>query len=180
MNGFSFHIGKSDHHFPYWKVNTVQQDGFETTHVSRRDDALRQLEALDAFRSRLPKELACPWWNAPVMGGLLALLTFAMSLEPPFVFLLEGLCVALMGIFFAIARRRMGYFVNGYRRGRTRKIAIGMILAVYAMMALSGAGERVFHLTWLPWIATLGSFAIGYGVALLWRRVWQAGMTARL
>ncbi|WP_349291939.1 hypothetical protein [Gluconobacter sp. Dm-73] len=158
----------------------MQQDGFETTHVSRRDDALRQLEALDAFRSRLPKELACPWWNAPVMGGLLALLTFAMSLEPPFVFLLEGLCVALMGIFFAIARRRMGYFVNGYRRGRTRKIAIGMILAVYAMMALSGAGERVFHLTWLPWIATLGSFAIGYGVALLWRRVWQAGMTARL
>lgn len=114
------------------------------------------------------------------MGGLLALLTFAMSLDPPFVFLLEGLCVALMGIFFAIARRRMGYFVNGYRRGRTRKIAIGMILAVYAMMALSGAGERVFHLTWLPWIATLGSFAIGYGVALLWRRVWQAGMTARL
>ena len=158
----------------------MQQDGFETTHVSRRDDARAQLEALDAFRSRLPKELACPWWNAPVMGGLLALLTFAMSLDPPFVFLLEGLCVALMGIFFAIARRRMGYFVNGYRRGRTRKIAIGMILAVYAMMALSGAGERVFHLTWLPWIATLGSFAIGYGVALLWRRVWQAGMTAQL
>ncbi|GBR67583.1 hypothetical protein AA103587_0356 [Gluconobacter kanchanaburiensis NBRC 103587] len=103
-----------------------------------------------------------------------------MSLDPPFMFLLEGLCVALMGIFFTIARRRMGYFVSGYRRGRTRKIAIGMVLAVYAMMALSGVGARVLHLMWLPWIATLGSFAIGYGVALLWRRAWQAGMTAGL
>lgn len=177
---FSFHNGKSDHHFPHWKVNTVQQDGVRTVDVTSRDDARVQLEALGAFREKLAVELVCPWWNAPVMGGLLALLTFAMSLDPPFIFVLEGLCIALIGIFYALARRRMGYFVNGYRRGRTRKIAIGMMLAVYAMMALSGAGARVWHLAWLPWLATLGSFAIGYGAGLLWQRAWRADMTAAL
>ncbi|GEC60451.1 hypothetical protein GOX01_07820 [Gluconobacter oxydans] len=144
--------------------------------VTSRDDARVQLEALGAFREKLGDELVCPWWNAPVMGGLLALLTFSMSLDPPFIFLLEGLCIALIGIFYALARRRMGYFVNGYRRGRTRKVAIGMMLAVYAMMALSGASVR----GWLPWLATLGSFAIGYGAALLWQRAWRADMTAAL
>ncbi|WP_225198103.1 hypothetical protein [Gluconobacter oxydans] len=158
----------------------MQRDGFGNAGVTSRDEALAQLEALGAFRGKLGNELVCPWWNALVMGGLLALLTFAMSLEPPFMFLLEGLCIALMGVFYAFARRRMGYFVNGYRRGRTRKIAIGMMLAVYAMMALSGAGLRVWHLAWLPWLATLGSFAIGYGAALLWQRAWQADMTAAL
>ncbi|WP_408872366.1 hypothetical protein [Gluconobacter roseus] len=158
----------------------MQQDGVGTVDVTSHEDARAQLEALGAFRGKLGVELVCPWWNAPVMGGLLALLTFAMSLDPPFIFLLEGLCIALMGIFYALARRRMGYFVNGYRRGRTRKVATGMMLAVYAMMALSGAGARVWHLAWLPWLATLGSFAIGYGAGLLWQRAWRADMTATL
>ncbi|MFT8808958.1 hypothetical protein [Gluconobacter sp.] len=158
----------------------MQQDGFGNVDVSSREEARVQLDALGAFREKLGDELVCPWWNAPVRGGLLALLTFAMSLESPFIFLVEGLCIALMGIFYALARRRMGYFVNGYRRGRTRKIALGMLLAVYAMMALSGTGVRVLHLAWLPWMATLGSFTIGYGAALLWQRGWQADMTARL
>ena len=83
----------------------MQRDGFGNADVTSREEALAQLEALGAFRGKLGNELVCPWWNAPVMGGLLA---------------------------------------------------------------------------WLPWLATLGSFAIGYGAGLLWQRGWQADMTAAL
>lgn len=74
MRMFSFHNEKSDHHFPLWKVNAMQQDGVGNVDVTSRDDARAQLEALGAFRGKLGEELVCPWWNAPVMGGLLALL----------------------------------------------------------------------------------------------------------
>lgn len=52
----------------------MQQDGVGNVDVTSRDDARAQLEALGAFRGKLGEELVCPWWNAPVMGGLLALL----------------------------------------------------------------------------------------------------------
>lgn len=158
----------------------MSQDRSGKDDMMGREDARAHLAALNAFQENMADELTCLWWYAPVVGGLLAMLTYAMSLERPFMFALEGQCFAIMAVLYAVARRRLGYFVNGYRRGRTRKIAFGLLMFQYCMMGLSGAGAWLWHLSWLPVVAAVASFLAGCRGSILWRRVWRADMTAEL
>ncbi|QEH95914.1 hypothetical protein FXF46_06190 [Gluconobacter thailandicus] len=158
----------------------MPQDGYGIEDVMGREDARAHLAALETFQGKMIEELTCPLWYAPVIGGLFAMLTYAMSLERPFMFALEGECFAITAALYAVARRRLGYFVNGYRRGRTRKIAFGLLMFLYCMMGLSGAGAWIWHLGWLPTVAAAASFLAGCWGSVLWQRAWRADMTAEL
>ncbi|GAN91118.1 hypothetical protein Gbfr_024_012 [Gluconobacter frateurii M-2] len=68
----------------------MPQDGYGIEDVMGREDARVHLAALETFQGKMTEELTCPLWYAPVIGGLFAMLTYAMSLERPFMFALEG------------------------------------------------------------------------------------------
>lgn len=158
----------------------MPQDGYGLEDGMGPEDARTHLATLKTFQGKMNEELTCPWWYVPVLGGLFAMLTYAMSLERPLMYSLEVECLAIVAVLYAVARRRLGYFVNGYRRGRTRKIAIGLLMFQYCMMGVSGVGAWLWHLAWLPIVAAGASFLAGCWGSVLWQRVWRADMTAEL
>jgi hypothetical protein len=109
-----------------------------------------------------------------LMGGLIA------SYALPFPASLGGLvlCLALTGVVAATDRRRDGFFVNGYRAGRTRRIAIGIALFTIAALALAvwaqGAG-----LWWVPLVLGVLVFGVATRASIAWERAYQRELEGR-
>ena len=85
--------------------------------------------------------------------------------------------VLLALIFVAIAlvvqsdRRRLGVFVNGYRRGKTRLVALPMLALILLLYAAScyfalNRGQPRISLA-----LAAASFVIGYIGSMIWQRV---------
>lgn len=132
-------------------------------------DALSQI---DASRAQLARAANCPPARhlafAAVMGG------WALSpLAGPYQL------VALVPVLLAIAlivqwdRRRIGMFVNGYRRGRTRYVIAGLLLLVLPLYLASAYFAFEAKLVW-PSVALAAVVAvIAYAGSTIWQRVFR-------
>jgi hypothetical protein len=75
-------------------------------------------------------------------------------------------------------RKRMGMFINGYRRGKTRVVAIGILiveLALYVVSVVRGLGMGD-HTT--PLLLGVAGMLIGTIGSMLWQRVFVREMGA--
>ena len=130
--------------------------------------------ALDA-KGSAERELAgvpmCPPWRHAIFGLIMGALVASPAVPIPLRFAL------IAGIFSAIAlvvrsdRRRLGMFINGYRRGKTLFVTIPMLIIVLALYAIGlvralDHGDRITPLM-------LGILAVVLGTAgsVLWQRV---------
>lgn len=94
------------------------------------EDARASIEHVQAVRRDLAVRAECsPAWRftmATLCGG-----AFAAQAAPGFIALVLSIsCFAAIIAMAIVARRRMGFFVNGYRKGKTRKIAIGLLVII--------------------------------------------------
>jgi hypothetical protein len=132
-------------------------------------EAARAHETL-ARRARPPV-----WYNA-ALGLLIGALTAAMAGPTWLLIAAEALfCVGLVLLITAY-RRKTGLWINGYRAGRTRVVAVSLAVATAALM-LAGVWLKREHGLWqaplvcAPIVAALVTVA-GY--------VWQAAFRADL
>jgi hypothetical protein len=75
-------------------------------------------------------------------------------------------------------RKRLGMFINGYRRGKTRIVAVGTViveLALYFVSVVRGLDHND-HTT--PLLLGVAGFLIGIAGSLLWQRVFVREMSA--
>ena len=109
-------------------------------------DATAQLAALDADRAAMADRAMQPWWYDVALGLLVFGMLAQYSLDSDWLSFVSSLvfvagCVALATWY----RRRHGFWVGGFRAGRTRR-AIGAWMALYVVVLLGAVWlENVQH-----------------------------------
>lgn len=136
-------------------------------------EAAEALAALQTSRARLALAADCPpgrhFAFAAILSGLVALPAF------PFVVAIGGEVILLCAIALVVRsdRRRTGMFINGYRRGQTLPIALGL-LAFYLMLDFLGVWlGREMKLWWAPLVLAVLALPLGYGASVRWQRTFR-------
>jgi hypothetical protein len=145
------------------------------------EDAAAQLEALRAGRAAMADRAMQPWWYDALLGVLLFGLFSSLSLRNTWgtlaavtVFLL-----AMRGL-MALYQRITGFWVNGFRTGRTRR-AVRVWLVGYAVVVTAGVAAE--YLLDLRGAMVVAGAVLGVGIALVsrwWTRIYIAELREEL
>ena len=141
-------------------------------------DAASALEAKKNAEAQMARAATCPPWRHAVfgllMGGLVATPAFAMPIRTSMLVLI----LACSPIIIHSDRKRMGMFINGYRRGKTRIVAIGVLiveLTLYTFAVIRGLDH---HDQVTPLVLGAVGVVIGILGSMLWQRVFVREMSA--
>ena len=145
---------------------------------NRKDEARSALDEMGIAERRLAAAAAdCPPWRHAVFG-----LVMAASVATPAVAMPARLAVPAL-VFFAVLmifqsdRRRTGMFVNGYRRGKTLGLTLGLLVVIMGLLMLSiRAGERGDTGTVI--LLSVAGFVISVGASIAWQRIFLREMGA--
>jgi hypothetical protein len=134
----------------------------ENNEVSDRAAAEAELAALQSQRAALAERAMQPWWY----DALLGLLLFGFTLAALVVFL-----VCIRGL-VEVYQRRTGFWVHGFREGRTwRAVSVWIAFALVLHLAGFAADDH-----WGGAMVVAGA-VLGVGVALIsrwWTRIYVA------
>jgi hypothetical protein len=147
----------------------------ENDAVPDRRTAEAELATLQAQRAALADRAVQPWWYDALLGLLIAGFLASYSLRNTWVTLgaLVLLLVGLRGM-IALYTRLTGLWVNGFRKGPTRR-AIHVWLVLYAVVL--GAAAIAEYLLDVRGAMAVGGAVIGVGLALIsrwWTRIYVA------
>ncbi len=145
----------------------------ESNEVSDRAAAEAELAALRSQRAALADRAVQPWWYDALLGLLLFGFVSSYSLDSTWVTLaaLVVLLLCLRGM-MALYRRLTGFWVDGFRRGPTRRAVIVWVVVVLAVLGTGFAAEE----RWRGAMVVAGA-VLGVGVALVsrwWTRIYVA------
>jgi hypothetical protein len=118
--------------------------------VITNEDARASIEDVQSVRRDLADRADCsPAWR--ITGAVLFGAMFAVQAAPVLIAVsLSVSCFAAIAAMAIIARKRMGFFVNGYRRGSTRKVAIALLVIIEAIYISSMWFKIEQHVVWAP------------------------------
>jgi len=108
-----------------------------STSETERSDALRLMASAN---QSMATRLQPPAWYHLALGLLVG--SFVALREGPMMWTFAALPIhaVALAVLVRIKRNRMGMFVNGYRRGRTRWVALGaLMLSMTVIMAATYA-----------------------------------------
>jgi hypothetical protein len=118
--------------------------------VTTNEDARASIEDVQSVRRDLADRADCPpAWRitvAVLSGAAFA----AQSASGLIAMVLSVSCFAAIAAMAIIARKRMGFFVNGYRKGSTRKVAFALLFIIEAIYLSSIWLKFERHLVWAP------------------------------
>jgi hypothetical protein len=136
-------------------------------------EAAEALAAMQASQARLAAAANCPPQRHLIFGALMGALVATPALPIVWIFAVEA--VVFFGIFLVIRwdRRRTGMFINGYRRGRTRWVAFGMLAAFLVLYSASTLLAYDWHLPWASVLCGVIAAAVGYFASVQWQRVFR-------
>ncbi|MHA6718917.1 hypothetical protein ACX40Y_05645 [Sphingomonas sp. RS6] len=142
-------------------------------------EARDALAAMNATRAQLARAAHCP----PARHAAFALLMAAVVLSPVAMpYQLVALAPVLVGIVLVVRwdRRRLGMFVNGYRRGRTRRVIAAILPGFLLLYGASVYAVAAHGLLWPSVALAVLAFALGYFGSLMWQRVFvrELGLAA--
>lgn len=145
-----------------------------------RFEAAQQLEALEHTRQQMAGHMKQAWWERAGIGLCMGAIVMAMNLPIFWMYLLESVAAAGGAFLYVMGRRKRGFFVSGYREGSTRRVAVAIVLMVYALMAVSALAR--FHIVpgWVTYPAALMAVAVGFYGCSVWQRAYVADMKRTL
>ena len=135
------------------------------------EQARLALMAKGAAEQDLARLATCPPWRHAVFAGMMAALVATPAVPLALRFVLLALIFAAIALVVQSDRRRLGVFVNGYRRGKTRLVALPMLALILLLYAAScyfalNRGQPRISLA-----LAAASFVIGYIGSMIWQRV---------
>lgn len=143
--------------------------------------SLEALSALDAKRdaeARIARAANCPPWRHVAFGLLMGGLVASPAFDTTVRFGVLAVILCCVPLIIHSDRKRMGLFINGYRRGKTRVVAFGILaieLSLYAVSVVRGF-DRADHS--MPLLLGALGVLIGIAGSLLWQRVFVREMGA--
>ena len=135
------------------------------------DQARLALESKSAAERDLSRLALCPPWRHAAFAASQAALVATPALLLPFRFVVLALVGTAIWMIVRSDRRRLGVFINGYRRGRTRLVTFPM-LAIFLGLYLSSVHFGLTeHLPAVSLALSGVTFVVGYVGSMLWQRV---------
>jgi hypothetical protein len=155
--------------FPNWKVK-----GF----AMEESEVLSALAAKKQAEAQMAKAAHCPLWRHAVfgllMGGLVASPAFPLAIRT----LLLVLILASIPIIINSDRKRMGMFISGYRRGKTRVVVVGILIVELALYGLSVYYGLALNDHRTPLLLGFAGFLIGTVGSVIWQHIFVREMRA--
>lgn len=143
----------------------------------RNEEAIAALSGVQDAQNRLAADMNCPPWRHAALGGLFAVLIGSIAVSSQFQMAMMPLVMAAIVLLVRSDRKRMGLFVNGYRRGRTLPVALAclaaMLALVFAAMHMRNHDFAVASKAGLAAIAGL----LGTAFSIGWQRVYRHELT---
>ena len=137
--------------------------------------------ALDAKRHaelQMAKAATCPPWRHALFGLLMGALVASPAFDTvPRVAILV-LILACIPLIIHSDRKRMGMFINGYRRGKTRLVIFPLLLIELSLYSLSVVRALDHHDHTTPLLLAVVAVAVGIAGSLIWQRVFVREMGA--
>ena len=134
-----------------------------------KEEARASIEDVRSVRRDLADRADCPpAWRitVSVVGGAM----IAVQAAPGFIAMsLSACCLVVIAAMAFIARKRMGFFINGYRKGNTRRVAIALLVVIEAIYLSSMWLKLEQHVVWAPLVAG----AIVVPIILVGMKRWQ-------
>lgn len=135
------------------------------------EEASDALEAKKSAELQLADAATCPPWRHAAFGALMGAIVTTPGLPLPWRFVVLFGVIASAGLIARSDRKRLGVFINGYRRGKTR-LVIFPLLAIWAVIYWFSVDRGLLHRDHLTplWLG-LVAFVVGTLGSVIWQRV---------
>ncbi len=137
------------------------------------EEARAALAAKTLAEQDLARIGTCPPWRHAVF----AVLEGALVITPlvPFSVRIAIIVAMLAGVALIVRsdRRRLGVFINGYRRGRTRLVVVPMLLAVLGLYLVSMLAAFDWHRPWISVACAAVTLVVCYIGSMIWQSVFR-------
>ena len=143
-----------------------------------RIDAASALDAKRQAELQMARAATCPPWRHALFGLMMGALIASFAFEFVIRTAILVLVLAAIPIIIRSDRKRMGMFINGYRRGKTRWVAFGILLVWLPLYAIAVHYGLTLHDHVVPLLLGALGFVIGTIGSLLWQRVFVSEMGA--
>jgi len=141
-------------------------------------EALSALAAKNVAEAQLARACNCPPWRHAVFGLLMGALVASPAFEIAIRMAILAAILCCIPIIIQSDRKRMGMFINGYRRGKTRVVAIGILAVELSMYALSAYYGMELHNMVIPLLLGAAGVLVGIWGSMMWQRVFVRELTA--
>ena len=145
-------------------------------------DAQYAVKALDdarAMQAGLADRVNCPPHMRLAFGLVLGGMIAGQAGSPPLAMGVTALCLCAVVLMIRAIRRRTGVFVNGYRRGRTRWVALGLLAIAESALVLSLWLKLAQHVAWAPLAAGALVAVVAVAGSYLWQAAYRADLSAK-
>lgn len=137
------------------------------------EDAAHALAMMRTARNALGQRARWSFARHAAVGLLFGGLIAGYALPAPWPLAVVAASMIATLLIVAQDRRRDGFFVNGYRRGRTRWVTLALLLIALGALAGAVTLKSRFGLLWAP-LAIGGATAILATLAsIAWERVYR-------
>ena len=144
--------------------------------VIDQNEAAAALASMRAVKERMAKGPRWGWKYHFLFGGLMGTLMAVQAL--PIVWRFVGLAFCLMAIVLIKkwGRDASGRFINGFRRGRTRVVAVGLLCLWMPLYIFCSWLSFDRHIATAPLYGGLIMFPIGVLADWLWVKAYDADL----
>jgi hypothetical protein len=135
-------------------------------------DAKRQAEA------QIARAANCPPWRHAVFGLMMGAFVASPAFDFPIRMAIIVAMLCAIPLIIQSDRKRMGMFINGYRRGKTRLVTFPMLAVMLGLYTLSLYSNDDGHNPLTPLLLGVVALVAGILGSLLWQRVFVREMGA--
>lgn len=136
-------------------------------------EAVRSLDMMRATRGVLAARTRWSLARHAAVGVLLGGLIAGYALPGSWPVVVVLVCLAATVAIVAQDRRRDGFFVNGYRTGRTRPIAFALVAIAFAGLVSAIILRERYGLAWAPVAIGIVLAVVATIVSIIWERVYR-------
>jgi hypothetical protein len=141
-------------------------------------EALSALDAKRQAEAQMARAANCPPWRHALFGLLMGGMVASPAFNTVFKFAILLAVLFLIPIIIHFDRKRMGMFINGYRRGRTRVVAFGVLIVELSLYFVSVWRGLDLHDHVTPLLLGIAGVVIGTVGSKIWQDVFVREMSA--
>jgi hypothetical protein len=150
----------------------------ERVRLMQTTEALAALDAKRAAEAQLARACNCPPWRHAVFGLMMGALIASGAFDTAIRTAILVAILVCIPLIIRSDRKRLGMFINGYRRGKTRIVVFAILAVELSMYMIGSYYGMMLHKPLIPLLLGAAGVPIGIGGSLLWQRVFVRELTA--
>lgn len=141
-------------------------------------EAMSALEAKRQAEAQMARAANCPPWRHAMFGLLMGALVASVAFDTPIRFAIMAAILVSIPLIIHSDRKRMGMFIYGYRRGKTRYVIAGYLALWIPLYGFAVHYGLDLHNRVVPLVLGVVAGMIGVVASMMWQRVFVREMGA--